>query len=425
MAQVTWSILAIDKTRAAFASVNQGLRGIQRNTDNLGKRLAAGIIGGGMFALLGREVRDVAQDIENIPGVPPDTIQSVKDMNAAFTESRNLARGAIADMLGTFATAAKSIGATLGAIDWKAFINPMSTAAAIGTAQATVVAALEDETQQYIKTLQQQQATELSAARATKEAKAALESKNKELKAAEALARKMIDAQDFFAKSERDYRQQLEQTGETIRKSVRTPMEEYSETVAEMRTLFNRGAIDAQTFSRAVGKANDELLQTKDRGREASKAATELGWAFASSFEDAILEGAKLSDVLRGLAKDIARILIRNLITEPLAASITSGVKGMFGGGKAVGGAVSAGTTYLVGENGPELFTSSSAGRIIPNHNLNQGASVGGDSFVFNYSFPMGVTKAELIPALKATKDATIAAIRDLNARRPARQAYA
>lgn len=47
---------------------------------------------------------------------------------------------------------------------------------------------------------------------------------------------------------------------------------------------------------------------------------------------------------------------------------VTQGIAGVFGGGRAAGGPVSAGTTYLVGENGPELFTSSSSGTIIPNN---------------------------------------------------------
>ena len=147
MAQVTWTIQAIDKTRAAFASVNQSLRGMKRETDTLGKRMMAGILQGGAFALLAREVRDVAREIESIPGVSPDTIQSVKDMTAALSETRDAGRKMIADWMGTFATAAKSIGATLGAINWLDFINPMKTGAAIGEAQARVVEALNDETQ--------------------------------------------------------------------------------------------------------------------------------------------------------------------------------------------------------------------------------------------------------------------------------------
>jgi hypothetical protein len=41
-----------------------------------------------------------------------------------------------------------------------------------------------------------------------------------------------------------------------------------------------------------------------------------------------------------------------------------------FGGGKAAGGPVSMGKTYLVGEKGPELFSPSSNGNIVPNHKL-------------------------------------------------------
>jgi hypothetical protein len=47
---------------------------------------------------------------------------------------------------------------------------------------------------------------------------------------------------------------------------------------------------------------------------------------------------------------------------------ITQGIGGLFGGGRANGGPVSAGTTYLVGERGPELFTSATSGTIIPNN---------------------------------------------------------
>jgi len=43
-----------------------------------------------------------------------------------------------------------------------------------------------------------------------------------------------------------------------------------------------------------------------------------------------------------------------------------------FGGPKAEGGAVKAGTTYTVGEQGTELFTPNRSGTIIPSHELNQ-----------------------------------------------------
>lgn len=50
-----------------------------------------------------------------------------------------------------------------------------------------------------------------------------------------------------------------------------------------------------------------------------------------------------------------------------LASMFIPGI-GIFGGARAEGGPVSLGSTYLVGEKGPELFTPKTGGTIIPNH---------------------------------------------------------
>jgi len=61
-----------------------------------------------------------------------------------------------------------------------------------------------------------------------------------------------------------------------------------------------------------------------------------------------------------------------------------------FGGGQADGGPVSARTTYLVGERGPELFTPNKSGTIIPNDELGglwgdtAGAGNGGAQVIVN-----------------------------------------
>ena len=62
-----------------------------------------------------------------------------------------------------------------------------------------------------------------------------------------------------------------------------------------------------------------------------------------------------------------------------LGSKVAGFVGGIFGGGKASGGSVAGGTTYLVGEQGPELFTPSSAGYIVPNNKL---ASGGGGNVI-------------------------------------------
>lgn len=56
--------------------------------------------------------------------------------------------------------------------------------------------------------------------------------------------------------------------------------------------------------------------------------------------------------------------LVRN---NPLVKGIGGLIDSVFGGGRASGGPVTSGTTYLVGEKGPELFTPSTSGSIIPN----------------------------------------------------------
>ena len=62
--------------------------------------------------------------------------------------------------------------------------------------------------------------------------------------------------------------------------------------------------------------------------------------------------------------------LVRN---NPVVKGISGAIENIFGGGRAAGGPVSGGTTYLVGEKGPELFTPGTSGNIIPNNRIGGG----------------------------------------------------
>ena len=64
------------------------------------------------------------------------------------------------------------------------------------------------------------------------------------------------------------------------------------------------------------------------------------------------------------------RSLISIVASNPLVKGVANVIDNVFGGGRASGGAVMAGTTYLVGEKGPELFTPSGNGSITPNNKL-------------------------------------------------------
>lgn len=156
----------------------------------------------------------------------------------------------------------------------------------------------------------------------------------------------------------------------------------------------------------------DNAEDTIDKFAEANRRATEetadaaqqLGFQFASAFEDAIVQGKKLSDVLKGILQDIARIFIRKTITEPLAA----GLSDIF---RAEGGPVSAGRPYVVGERGPELFIPGKSGAIVPNGNF------GGGGPAITYTIDArgadeGTIMQKMIPLLERTIETTKAEVR-------------
>jgi hypothetical protein len=78
---------------------------------------------------------------------------------------------------------------------------------------------------------------------------------------------------------------------------------------------------------------------------------------------------ANLVNIINGAVNAI-KSLISIVASNPLVKGIGSVIDNVFGGGKAVGGAVMGGTSYLVGEKGPEIFTPSGNGSITPNNKL-------------------------------------------------------
>jgi tape measure domain-containing protein len=142
--------------------------------------------------------------------------------------------------------------------------------------------------------------------------------------------------------------------------------------------------IPDETVSREANAALEELERSQQRVQAAtertSNTARELGLTFSSAFEDAIIKGESFSKVLQGILQDIARIVVRRTITEPLGTAVTSSLAGFdFGsifsglgsalGGlfRAEGGPVAGGQPYIVGERGPEWFVPNRSGTVLPN----------------------------------------------------------
>ena len=150
-----------------------------------------------------------------------------------------------------------------------------------------------------------------------------------------------------------------------------------------MRSAIARPIPD-ETISREAQRALEDLEEAERRLQRSTdgtrEAVQELGFAFSSAFEDAIVRGEKLSKVMEGLLQDITRILARKVITEPLGNAVSSALSGfsfdsMFSGigswlgglFRAEGGPVTAGQPYIVGERGPEWFVPDRGGTVLPN----------------------------------------------------------
>jgi hypothetical protein len=165
----------------------------------------------------------------------------------------------------------------------------------------------------------------------------------------------------------------------------------YARELEKIAQLEEEGLLTQEQAIAATRRAAEEFKKLSEESEGTNDIARDLGLTFSSAFEDAIVKGKEFRDVLKGIAEDIARIIIRESITKPAGEAISKAVKGfdfgsifgsIFGGGKASGGPVSGSRAYLVGEQGPELFVPESNGSIVPN----QALKASGQTVVNNFN---------------------------------------
>ena len=147
----------------------------------------------------------------------------------------------------------------------------------------------------------------------------------------------------------------------------------YEQQDRDTQIMWARQQAGIATTTKALGGLKKTVEETQ-------KTTNELDWAFQSAFESAILEGGKLSDVLKGLAKDIAAVFIRQSITAPLANAAGGLFSSIFGGFFAAGGIAPANKLSVVGETGPEFIMPARDTAVVP-------AGMGGVSVTNNWDF--------------------------------------
>ena len=173
--------------------------------------------------------------------------------------------------------------------------------------------------------------------------------------------------------------------------------------------LVKTGVLDLQTagqhYAKSFGKSTDQMAEY------AKQAGRNIQDAFAQFLFDPFKDG--LGGMLDGF-----QIMLRRMAAEAIAANVLNAVgnwgktgggagsffgniaSSIFGGAKAIGGPVSGGTTYLVGERGPELFTPSSSGNITPSDKLRKSLTVVNN---FTISRPIDRRTQEQIAAMAGT----------------------
>ena len=102
-------------------------------------------------------------------------------------------------------------------------------------------------------------------------------------------------------------------------------------------------------------------------------ASFDLGQSLSGLFTDALTGAKNLNDGLKDLLSSMSKMFLNQAFSQFFDRVLPSF---NFGCARAMGGPVSAGSTYLVGERGPELFTPSGGGNIVPNHRLGGGTTV-------------------------------------------------
>lgn len=130
------------------------------------------------------------------------------------------------------------------------------------------------------------------------------------------------------------------QEGLAVQESVRTAAEQHAVTVERLVYLYQQGALGAvgsagalETYRRAVEASAESLKKLKTKTEKTKEVADELGFTFSSAFEQAVVEGQKLRDILKGIAQDVLRIFVRETVTKPVGTFLSTIFSGLLGGG--------------------------------------------------------------------------------------------
>jgi len=142
---------------------------------------------------------------------------------------------------------------------------------------------------------------------------------------------------------------------------------------------ISKDLIDEEEIKKLVEKEQklESLLsKTKDLGSNFERIGKSIASGVSDNLTAAIMQTKTLGDAAKSILNDLSSTLIRlgvNTILGGIAPNIFGSLPML--GGKARGGPVKAGGSFVVGEKGPELFVPKRSGTIIPNNKLGGGST--------------------------------------------------
>jgi hypothetical protein len=373
MAEATFNIRAVDSTRQAFASVQNNLNRLSTTAEKAGKKIqqSFSIQRGVSMAMvaLGLSMDAIAEKISNvITGTNKEELDA-QAKNLQLMQQQAAAAEALAVAKRTDAQQLIALNLEAEQLQSRIANNSADT-----TEQANRL--LEDQI-----ALSQTRLNILTLGRKIDEDQLATQ------KAYQA------SIEDLGAAQSRIY------SGQASLADRITGIRAREATI--LKDMASIGADDIELRTEKMKELTQVYEKLAPLLEEQRRLGREAGDMIAMSFEDAIFSGEKLSAVLKNLALDLMRLIFRNVITAPLASSIGNFINAGLGF-LAEGGPAKAGSPYIVGEKGPELFVPGSSGTVIPNDRMGQmGSAAGGPTINISYNIQSGVSRAELQPILE------------------------
>jgi hypothetical protein len=149
--------------------------------------------------------------------------------------------------------------------------------------------------------------------------------------------REEVDAVNDYVNSLRTSLE-LARMDEDQRRRTEAIMRAQALAMREGNSLTDEQAREIEGLVDATSRWERETQAAEDAQRRLQDAGRQIGLTFSSAFEEAILSGKSLRDVLEGMIEDVARLVIRLTVIEPLARSIAGALGGAGSGGGGGGG---------------------------------------------------------------------------------------